>query len=176
MSEFVTGQAWADLLTHYRSSAWRYECQGEYHEPDEAEPLRQFLAGESCDLSYMTPWLDGIRSAVAAGKTIGRVRVLTDPLTDYLRFEMAIAEHNEAAGEDIRVLDADQAAALDLGDHDFWLFDDDTVAVMHFDADGFRGATVEQEPGTVARYRHLRDRALRYARPFRDHPALLRSL
>lgn len=175
MPELVTGQAWADLLTRYHRSAWRYECQGEYHEPYEVEPLRRFLAGEPYDLSYMKPWLQGIRDATAAGKTIGRVRVLTNPLTDYLRFEMAVAEINAAAGEDIRVIDADQAAALGLGDRDFWIFDNDTVAIMHFGPAGFEGATVERNLDAVEHYRRIRDRALQYAVPFREHPALLRS-
>lgn len=171
----VTGKAWAELFTRYRRCAWRYECQGEYHEPYETEPLRRFLAGEPYDLEYMRPWLDSIRRAVAQGKSVARVRVLTLPLTDYLRFEMSVAQLNAAAGEDIRVIDAESAERLRLGDRDFWIFDDDTVALMHFGTRGFEGATIESEPEATAPYRLIRDRAWRHARPFYDHPALARS-
>lgn len=175
MVEFVAGEAWAAMFTSYRRSAWRFECQGEYREPYEAEPMRQWLAGETCDLSFMESWLDGIRASVAAGRTIGRVRVLTEPLTDYLRWEMAVAEVNADAGENILVLDANRADELGLGSDDFWIFDDEVVAVMQFSADGFVGATLERDPDVVDRYRRIRDIACEHAVPFREHPALLRS-
>lgn len=175
MAHFVTGQQWAELFTTYRRSAWRYECQGEYHEPYEAESMRRYLAGQPYDLSYMEPWLQGIRNAVASGRAIGRVRVLTEPLTDYLRFEMSVANHNLDAGEDIRVLDARTATTLGLGEDDFWLFDDEIAALMVFGEEGFSGAYLHAADDTVDRCRRIRDRAWQHSRPFTEHPAFQRS-
>ena len=47
---------------------------------------------------------------------------------------------NTEAGEDIRVLSNKAAHELNLPDHDFWLFDDALVAIMHFDDDGMIAA------------------------------------
>ncbi|CRK59187.1 hypothetical protein [Alloactinosynnema sp. L-07] len=67
----------------------------------------------------MRPWLDRIRADTAAGKTYRRVRMVTDPLTDYLRFELGVTDYNIAAGEQIRVLTDAQVVELWLPRQDF---------------------------------------------------------
>jgi hypothetical protein len=180
MGSFVTGAAWTELLITFEHSAWRYECQGEYHEPYEAEPFRKFLAGEPDDLQWMASWLRGVRDNTASGKSVGRVRVLTEPLTDYLRWEMELAYVNVAAGEDIRVLAPADAARLKLGSDDFWLLDDRRAAVMRFGGSGFEDAMLydhdsEGDAEMIRRCREIRDLALRHARPFAEHLDLRRD-
>ncbi|MCS7477501.1 DUF6879 family protein [Umezawaea endophytica] len=169
MTEQVTGDGWSRLLRDFRVSAWRWEAQGVYREPVEQEALRQFLAGDEPDLSYMDDWLTGVRALVDAGRTFSRVRVLTEPLTDYLRFELAATPRNVAAGEDIRVIAQGRARELELPDHDFWIFDDRRVAVMHFAEDGFHHAEVITDAPAVAKFREIRDRAWKDATPFSDY-------
>ncbi|MGH3631155.1 MAG: DUF6879 family protein [Sciscionella sp.] len=162
----VTGQQWAALFSTFERSAWRWEHQGTYYEPNEVEPWRKFRDGEPDELEWMADWLAGVRSATDAGRTFGRVRVITDPPTDYLRWEMHLARVNIEAGEDIRVLGEHQARELALPEVDFWLFDDTLVAVMHFSDEGFTHATLHDEPEAVQRYRDIRDTALAHARVF----------
>ena len=81
-----------------------------------------------------------------------RVRVVSYPLTDYLRMEMSWYPKSVAAGEDIRITETQLTG-------DFWLFDDRTVVLLHYDRKGrFTGATTEQ--ASLACYRSIRDRAL----------------
>jgi hypothetical protein len=155
------------LMDTWRTSAWRWECQGVYREPSEQEPLRKFLAGEP-DLSWFAGWLARVRTWTAAGQRMGRVRALTDPLTDYLQFELSITPPAIEAGEDIRFLPAGRADELELPDHDFWLFDDERVAVMTFGEHGVSGAELVTEPGKVAAYRAWRDTAVAAAVPLSD--------
>ena len=75
------------LFETFQTSAWRLECQGVYNEPEEAEPLRRFFAGEPDDLSWYADWTDWVRDVRTSGRTIGRARALTNPLSDYLRFD-----------------------------------------------------------------------------------------
>lgn len=152
------------LLDTWHRSAWRWECQGVYREPSEVQPLRQFLAGEP-DQSWFTGWLTRVRAWTAAGQHMGRVRALTDPLTDYLRFELSITPPAIEAGEDIRFLPAGRAAELALPTDDFWLFDDERVAVLVFGEHGVSGAEVITDPGKVAAYRAWRDTAIAAAIP-----------
>ncbi|MEO6088412.1 MAG: DUF6879 family protein [Umezawaea sp.] len=169
MPEQVTGEAWAALLTGFRSSAWRWEAQAVYREPIEQEALRAFLAGHAPDLSYMDDWLAGVRAATDAGRTFARVRLLTDPLTDYLRFELAATPRNVAAGESIRVISAGRAHALELPADDFWIFDDEVVAVMQFNEGGFTHADLITDAPGVAEFREIRDRAWQDAVPFEEY-------
>ncbi|MGH3861126.1 DUF6879 family protein [Actinokineospora sp.] len=153
------------LFDASRRSVWRLETRDEYHEPDEAEPLRRFLAGEPSDLEWIADFYDWVHAATLAGKRFERVRVIADPPTDYQRFLVSFTPAAVAKGEDIRLIDADRAAALHLGG-DFWMFDDHLVAVMQFGDKGVTGAEVITDSVAVERYRAIRQRAWAAATPF----------
>lgn len=77
----------------------------------------------------------------AAGKQVARVRVVTEPHGDYTRYALAGAVINIEGGEDMRYMPRSRAQRLGLPEHDFWLFDERLVALMHFsDDDAFLGA------------------------------------
>ena len=157
------------LFDTFTRSAWRLEIQGVYDEPEEREPLRRFLAGEPDDLAWMTDWFVWIRQVTQAGKQFGRVRVLTDPITDYQRFELGrLTPPAVDAGEDIRLLATAHARRLDLPEQDFWLFDDARVAVMHFGQGGVNGADLLDDPALVQPVRDARDRAWDAAVPYSE--------
>ena len=67
--------------------------------------------------------LDVVRAATARGVRIRRVRVVSEPLSDYLRWEHACTGANIEAGEDIRWLPRTRAADLLLPGADCWVFD-----------------------------------------------------
>lgn len=163
MPDRLSGETWAQALHSFRHTAWRWETQGVYREPYEQPALHQFLAGQQPDLRFMDSWYADIRSGTAAGRRYGRVRVLTDPLTDYLRFELSFTHLNVAAGEDVRVLSAERAHQLDLPRDDFWLFDADAddawAAAMHFGPGGFTHADIVTDTAALDRFREIRDRA-----------------
>jgi len=139
-------------LQNFERSAFRLETLPEYNVPQEAEMLAKFKRGEPVDLPDDHPWLERVRHHCRAGKLMRRVRVVTYPLTDYLRMEMAWYRKSVEAGEDIRITETRLSG-------DFWLFDDQTVVVLHYDSEGrFTGTTTEQ--GSLTRYLSIRDRAL----------------
>jgi hypothetical protein len=160
------------LVGSFERSAWRLEIQGWYDEPDEGELLAQWLADgdPASTLAWFADWPAWIAGQSAAGKRFERVRVLTDPLTDYLRWQLdVITEPAIAAGEDIRVLLAATAATLDLGRSDFYLFDDRAVAVLDFDHGQVTGAQLLDEPAELAPFRAIRARAWDHALRFREY-------
>jgi uncharacterized protein DUF6879 len=73
-----------------------------------------------------------------------RVRVLDRPPSDYRRFVMDLARRRTIpAGEELRVLDRDDAEAMGVRTgSDFWLFDDRIMAAMTFDDGRFVGAEI----------------------------------
>jgi hypothetical protein len=114
-------------------------------------------------------WLAGVRAATDAGRPFSRVRMVTEPLTYYLRLELATAPRNVEAGEIIRLIGAARAHELELPSEDFWLFDDELVAQMHFDDGGFTHADLIDEARTVGSFRGIRDLAWRNAVPFSEY-------
>jgi len=170
-ANLITGADFGQMLRGFERVARRLETRDYY--AGEEEPLRRFLAGEPDDLAWRTDWLDGtVRPAIRAGKRFGRVRVVPEELTAFLRHELAQCEHNVAVGEDIRYLVRDEANALDLPDHDFWVFDDERVALLYFTADDrLLGAQIVTEPAVVAAHVHWLDLATRHARPYQQYVA-----
>ena len=70
-----------------------------------------------------------------AGKVLRRLRIVSEPATDYIRFEWLDAAQLVAAGEEVRWLPRRHASTLLLPGSDFWMFDRQTVAFTHFSGD-----------------------------------------
>jgi hypothetical protein len=158
----VTPDELGGLFERFSRSAFRLEARDDYNVPDEQQALAAFRSGQQVPprTSDNSPWLALVASATAAGRRIVRVRVVGRPVTDYTRFEFAAYRGNIAAGETIRVVErawlhgTDSAWAND----DFWLFDDETVALLGYDEEGhFLGAERASDLGA---YLSARQRAL----------------
>jgi hypothetical protein len=82
-------------------------------------------------------WFDLIKATTARGVAVRRARIVSEPVTEYVRFEFDVtSELNLAAGEDVRWLDRRDAADLLVPGVDFWVFDDSVVVFNHFDGVG----------------------------------------
>lgn len=169
MPATLVGASWDEAFRTFTRSAWRLEAQGVYREPYERQPLIDFLAGQDPDLSFMDEWIADVHADVAAGKTYGRVRVLTEPLTDYLRFELSFTQLNIDAGEEVRVLPMRRFTELEVPQVDFWLFDDARAAVMHLDENGFAYADLVTDEPEITRFREIREVAWQNAIPFSEY-------
>lgn len=166
----LEGEAWSRYFRDFASSAFRLELHAVYTMPGEADELRRFQAGETPPAGYHYGWLDTVAAANAAGKTMRRVRVVRQPLSDYIRYEFEWGfVYNVAAREDIRVLDLTDQTAPALPDHDFWLFDESTVVKLLYRPDGTQiGRELLADPD-VGAYLSYRDAAWRNAVPFSDY-------
>lgn len=164
--ELLQGEAFDDLFRTFRRRAFHLEVRDSYDVPNEAGPFRRFLNGESDDFAWHQPWLGLVREATGAGKGISRVRVVTVPHVDYTRWGLTVAEHNIAAGEDIRWLPRHLADPENLTIDDYWLFDDDRVVFTVHEPDGrFAGGAATTDPTIVDRCRAIRDMVWQRAVP-----------
>ena len=167
----LEGEAWSRYFRDFRASAFRLELHPIYTMPGEEDELRRFRAGERPPTDYHYGWLDTVAATVAAGKTMRRVRVVRQPLTDYIQYEFEWGfVYNVAAGEDIRVLDlTDHQPGPALPDYDFWFFDEETVVKLLYRPDGSQiGRELIEDPDLDA-YLRYRDGAWRDAIPFSDY-------
>ena len=146
--------------------AFRLELLDHYDSPGTQERVQRFLAGEPDDPAIRAGW-DGLLAELRqAGKTISRVHVVSEPLSDYLRFELAFYAGSVAAGEDIRILPRARVGAMTLPPFDFWLFDEQSAAVMIYGSGGtWQGVQLVTDPAFVSDCCRWRDVTMNNAIP-----------
>lgn len=148
-------------LEHFERTAFRLETLPEYNVPQEAEMLAAFKLGEPTSLPDDHPWLVKVRRQVRSGKLMRRVRMVSHPLSDYLRMEMSWYPKSVEAGEDIRIANLDDQPELTACNQDFWLFDESVVVTLHYDAEGRFLDT--ETPASCESYLKQRDLALAHS-------------
>jgi hypothetical protein len=106
----------------------------------ERSRFQTWLSGKPLDpvaeAEWWHPWFDLMSRNLAAGKTLRRLRIISEPVTDYIRFEWLDAAQLVQAGENVRWLPRRLASTLLLPGNDCWIFDRETVAFTHFSGDG----------------------------------------
>jgi hypothetical protein len=111
-----------------------------------------FLGGPPYDRTRREEkWRALIGGAVARGVRVRRARIVSEPVTDYIRFEHSVTESmNLRAGEQVRWLTRRRASDLCLPGNDFWVFDKRVVRFNHFAGDGSSGdKEMRDEPAVV---------------------------
>lgn len=124
----------ADLLANTKRSAVHLEMRDSYDETDAG-----FLAWrETGDTSAFDwgNWPELIASAVERGVNVRRTRIVSEPVTEYIRWEHTLTDVNIGAGEDVRWLPRKQAYDLMLPGADLWMFDQRLVRFHHNAGDG----------------------------------------
>src|SRR5580658_8072307 len=88
----------SELIKCATSSAVHLEMRDQYT-PDDPAFLAWLADGQITDPA-LPDWYDLVRAQVARGITFRRARIVSEPLSDYVRFEYAMtAGLNVAAGE-----------------------------------------------------------------------------
>ena len=113
--------SFAELLASTTTSVIRFEMRDSYDATEKG--FAEWQATSDTGAYEWGDHLDVVRAAVARGVRIRRVRVVSEPLSDYMRWEHACTEVNIQAGEDIRWLPRTRAADLLLPGADCWVFD-----------------------------------------------------
>lgn len=170
------GPEFAALFANITKSWFRLETLQSYDVADEASQFEAFLAGEVTvprDDS-LNDWADMVGAHVAAGRVLQRVHIVTEPLSDYVKYEIAWGyPFTVAAGEDIRLV-VQPAGQWPLSlpkNHDFWMFDGEVWA-MAYDVAG-RPQYIEHltDPDEVARHHDWQRTALDLSVPVSDYIA-----
>lgn len=127
-------------------------------------------------------WDAMLRAHRGAGRVQQRVHVITEPITEYLAYELTWEYGlHTAAGEDIRIITATDCWPDDVPQFDFTLFDSRTLFRLNYGPDGaLLSADATTEPTRVAGACFARDAALYHGMPWREymsrHPDLVRRL
>lgn len=133
----LDGEEWAGRFETFQREAWRLETLPAYRVPQEAEEIRDFLAGERIDPhAYSNEYTDDLKRLREEGKSKGRVHIVSRPLSDYLRYEFMYYQPHAWAGEEIRIMDVTGRRNPLEGVQDFWMFDRSEVVLMNYEPDG----------------------------------------
>ena len=175
MTTPLDASSFQQFFLDFRISARRLEPRSRYDSPRERERIGVFNAGQETieqRRRFQTSWGEVVRGATARGARFERVRVVSDPPTDYQRFGMYGSQVNTELGEDIRYLPRDRANELDLPDHDFWVFDSEVLLFLHWTADDRSvGHSAVTDPELVTSHERWIDLAWPHATPALDYIA-----
>jgi hypothetical protein len=155
-----------------RRRAFHLEQRDTYNVASEDDAFGRWLRGDPDEYAWHEDWLGFVRAATAAGVEVQRVRLASQPHTDYIRWGLEVSPLNIGAGEDIRYLARDLADDIELPEEDFWLFDDDALILSVFSADGRTGGFAR--PSSAALLRQciaVRDELWKRAVPYSQYAA-----
>ncbi|MEU8264003.1 DUF6879 family protein [Micromonospora sp. NPDC048999] len=145
----ATEPTFEDLLRSARRSAHHLEMRDAYALNDD---YQEWASGNRFDPAQRWPWwIDLVSAAVSRGVDVHRTRIVSEPISPYVRYEYEITSgHNVKAGETVRWLPRRQASDLTLPGNDFWLFDSTSVLFNHFAGDGTMiGEELVTDPAVV---------------------------
>ncbi|WP_017569708.1 DUF6879 family protein [Nocardiopsis halotolerans] len=152
-----------------RYTAFRLETLQVYDVGYEEEAFRRFLAGgEVITTDSHEEWA----RLVGSGRQFRRVHVITEPLTDYLRFECVWGYRSSVkAGEDVNILPVNEGVWPEGIPHsDYWLFDSEQLVRMNYAPDGtMLTPELVTDPEQIVRANAVRDRALHMSIPFSEY-------
>lgn len=135
-----------ELIAATKRSAAHLETRDAYT-PDDQRFVKWLADGTLPDPPNPS-WSALVREHAARGVRFRRARVVSEPLSDYVRFEHAITHQvNVSAGEDVRWLPRRSALDVLVPLNDFWLLDGRVVRLGYFAGNGeFLGEEVTSDP------------------------------
>ncbi|MGH3899738.1 MAG: DUF6879 family protein [Pseudonocardiaceae bacterium] len=171
----------------FQRSCFRLETLQRYGASGEDDSIKAFLSGATPQPHPgKQEWMALVRAAVRDQRTMQRVHVVTEPLTDYVCFEVAWSyAHSVAAGEDVRIIPLTEGQQwppdLPPAGNDFWLFDDTELFPMRYDTEAtWIGIDHTTDPDAVLQACRWRDAALHLAQPWatfvNERPELARRV
>lgn len=145
----ATVPPFSELIAATTTSAVHLETRDTYTPRDPR--FVAWLAGQPIPEPANPDWVRLVSGQVARGIEFRRARVVSEPLSDYIRFEYAITSGvNLAAGEQVRWLPRRRASDLCIPGNDFWVFDRRLVRFGYFAGDGeFLDYELSDDPRVV---------------------------
>lgn len=162
-----------DFFDLFQRSAQRLETRASYG-PD-AEAFRAFQEGTLAPAGWLTQrrrWRERVAALVRQGRRVGRIFVVTTPLTPYWSWRTSAG--SLTPGEEVSVVDRTEHAQVAQLDRDWWALDfetaDPSVLLLDYAPDGtYLGRRHVADPAVVAQCRAELDLAQRLAVPLEDY-------
>lgn len=126
-----------DALARATRTAFHLEQRDAYALSDVHRPSYvAYTERGEVDTAFMDGWSAVVRDAVSRGVEFRRLRIISEPVSDYIRWEYAVTVANVEAGELVRWLSRRTCPAVAVVPFDCWIIDSSIVLVNHFAGDG----------------------------------------
>ncbi|WP_439673973.1 DUF6879 family protein [Embleya sp. MST-111070] len=162
-----------ELMGAARLSAVHWETRDDYAVDGEDEDFEAWRAGRLSDeeeASWWAPFLDEVVAATGRGVAFRRLRVVSEPVSDYLRYEHVGTGQNIKAGEQVRWLPRARAGDLLLPALDGWVFDERVLLLHHFGGDNrMIGHELVRDAARAAAYAAAFERLWERATPHEEY-------
>ena len=166
----ITDIEFDHLLATFSREAIHLEMRDAYGTTIELPYLAKWEVGEPDDLQWLQDWCAMLWDGTGSGKTVRRVRVVSEPLSDYQRWSHSIAHPMVEAGEDIRWVPRRLVSSIAFPGNDFYLFDGRLVVFLHYAGNGLATEKVTSAaPADIHLCQVAFDAAWRLATPHGDY-------
>ena len=162
----------AELLAACTSSAVHLEIHDVHRTSDVA--YQTWLAGQAdlpASVLQYRAYTDEVVAAVRRGVSVRRARIISEPASEYVRWEHWLTEPvNVAAGEQVRWLPRRLASTLAVPGNPYWVFDDGLVRFTLFGGDGeVQGSQYSDDAGVVEACQSAFEAVWQLAIPHQDY-------
>ena len=117
----------------FEKSAFRLEALPQYIVENEKHEFSSFKSLGRVPVNPNPEWANLVKTNIKSGKSMKRLRLLSDELTLYEQFELQ-SYPGIQYGEEIRI--NARSKYKDTYLYDFWFFDDEYIARMNYEDDG----------------------------------------
>lgn len=132
----LTVDEFQQAIRHFERESLHLELRDSYGTETELPQMAKWAAGEPDDFEWLQEWAAEVRTQVAEGKTLRRVHVVSEPLSDYHRWSHHVLQVQVAAGEDIRWMPRRLVSSIAFPGNDFWMLDNRLVIFHHYSGNG----------------------------------------
>ena len=145
----VSAARLAELLPAGQRRALHLEMRDTYERTD------RFAAWQAGNLDERVEsdaaWRALLAPLVQRGGDVRRMRIVSEPITEYVRYEHEVTPvANLAAGEAVRWLSRERASDLRLPGNDFWLIDDCLLFNLASGDGDWLGMQPNDDPAVIA--------------------------
>lgn len=126
-----------ELFKVFKHSAYRIESLPNYKVNSEEKDYFNFINGQPVKYGDKD-WIKELNQWPKDGKKIKRIRVISEELTSYEKYEFNCYHENFLAGEEIKVLPRSiyENLVKKADRFDFWIFDEKYMCKLNYDSDG----------------------------------------
>jgi hypothetical protein len=129
-------QTLTELFDSARRSVTHLELRDTYGQTPGFQAWQKGVSVEEISESFVS-WVDLVRAHVDRGVSFRRARVVSEPVSDFIRYENLVTPAaNLAAGEQVRWLPRPNAKDIAFPGCDFWQIDDGLVCFVFQSGDG----------------------------------------
>lgn len=158
-----------DAWKQTKNSIFRLESFPKYKVPEDLEIFEKWKKGQNQFGAKPDLWLQNIKATKELGIVMERVRVVSLPISEYIRYEIDYWKFSIRNGENILFIgkeDFNEIKRLfNFKLKDFWFFDDKTLIIFYYDDGNFIKECFIDDEKVIEGYKKLKYKLLEKALP-----------